>query len=131
MPSRWPPLWPCIFCAATATSRFCHPPPLPHPKLSRALDYIQTHLSYALSVAEVAAVVQMSPYHFSRCFKQTVGLSPHQYILQQQVERAKALLRTSLPLAEIALQSGFASQSHFNRHFKQWAGTTPRQFRDL
>jgi AraC family transcriptional regulator len=107
------------------------PVPLAHPKLRSAIDYMQSHLAQPLSVAEVAAAVQMSPYHFSRCFKQSIGLSPHQYIVQQRVEQAKILLRSSLPLVQIAAQVGFASQSHFNRHFKRWVGLTPSQFRDL
>lgn len=107
------------------------PAPLTHPKLRYAIDYIQAHLAASLTVAEVAAVVQMSSYYFSRCFKQSTGLSPHQYIVQQRVERAKLLLRSPLPLAQIAAQVGFASQSHFNRHFKRWVGLTPSQFRDL
>ncbi len=107
------------------------PVPLTHPKLRLAIDYIQAHLAQPVTVAEVAEVVQMSPYHFSRCFKQSTGLSPYQYILHQRVEQAKLLLRSALPLAQIAAQVGFASQSHFNRHFKRWVGLTPNQFRDL
>jgi AraC family transcriptional regulator len=107
------------------------PSPLPHPKLPQAIDYIQAHLSESFTIAELASTVQMSPYHFSRCFKQSTGLSPHQYILQQRIESAKRLLSTSLPLIEVAYQAGFATQSHFNRHFKRIVGLTPTQFRHL
>ncbi len=102
--------------------------------LSQVIDYMQTHLAEALSVAEIASSVQMSPYHFSRCFKQATGCSPHQYLLQTRVERAKALLQADRwpqpTLAEVAAATGFASQSHLNRHFKQQLGLTPRQFRN-
>lgn len=103
---------------------------LPHAKLQQAVDYIHAHLTDELSVNLIANDLQLSPYHFSRCFKQSTGLSPHQYILQQRVERAKQHLRQGkLTLADIAQEVGFASQSHFNRHFKRIAGVTPGQFR--
>ncbi|HEY9665038.1 MAG TPA: helix-turn-helix transcriptional regulator [Allocoleopsis sp.] len=87
------------------------------------------HLETDLSVAEIADAVQMSPYYFSRCFKQSIGLSPYQYILQQRIERAKQyLLQRDLTLAEVAQQVGFASQSHLNRHFKRFVGMTPTAF---
>lgn len=101
----------------------------PH-KLKQTIDYIHAHLADDLNVTEIAQRIQMSPYHFSRCFKQSTGLAPHQYILQQRVNRAKQyLLQQNLPLAEIAQQVGFASQSHFNRHFKRFVGVTPSAFR--
>ncbi|MGG6288195.1 helix-turn-helix transcriptional regulator, partial [Leptolyngbya sp. AN03gr2] len=61
--------------------------------------------------------------------KQSTGLTPHQYVIQRRIERAKQLLRAgNLTIAQIALQVGFAHQSHLNRHFKKWVGVTPKVF---
>jgi AraC family transcriptional regulator len=101
---------------------------LPNYKLQQALDYINQHLDQDLTIAAIATAVQMSPYHFSRRFKQSTGLAPHQYVIQCRVERAKQLLlEGSLTIAEIAVSVGFANQSHLNRHFKRLLGVTPRQ----
>jgi AraC family transcriptional regulator len=98
--------------------------------LRRVLEHMQEHLAQDLSLAELAGMVQMSPYYFSRLFKQSTGLSPHQYILQQRIEWAKRLLADArLPIAATAYHVGFASQAHFTKIFRQWVGTTPRQYR--
>jgi AraC family transcriptional regulator len=68
-----------------------------------------------------------SPYHFARLFRQTTGESPHHFVLRQRIERAQRLLKeTDVPLAHIAVESGFANQSHLTRVFKQHRGLTPR-----
>jgi AraC family transcriptional regulator len=103
---------------------------LPQARLRRVLEYIQAHLDQELSLAALAAMAQMSPYYFSRLFKQSTGLSPHQYVLQQRVEWAKRLLaEAQLSIADIAHHVGFASQAHLTMVFRQWVGTTPRQYR--
>jgi AraC family transcriptional regulator len=103
---------------------------LPKHKLQQAIDYINEHLDRDLTVAAIATAVELSPYHFSRLFKQSTGLAPHQYVLQCRVERAKQLLRqTELTIAEIAYTVGFANQSHLNRHFKRLLGITPKAVR--
>jgi AraC family transcriptional regulator len=100
-------------------------------QLQLAIDYIHTHLGEDLSLDAIAAEVGMSQYYFCRLFKQSVGLAPYQYVIQQRVERAKQLLKQQdLSILDIAFQCGFASQSHLNLHFKRWAGATPRVFRN-
>ncbi|MBD2743778.1 AraC family transcriptional regulator [Coleofasciculus sp. FACHB-1120] len=92
-------------------------------------DYINDHLQQDLKLDELAAIAQISPYHFLRLFKQSLGATPHQYILQCRIEKAKLLLQQSqLSIAEIANQVGFCDQSHFTRCFKQSLGVTPKQF---
>lgn len=100
------------------------------PAISHSIaEYIQTYLDHSLSITELAAVAGISPYYFARCFKQTFGVSPHQYVLRERIERAKTILLTEEhPLAELATRLGFADQSHFIRQFKRFTGLTPRAF---
>jgi AraC family transcriptional regulator len=103
---------------------------MPKYKLRRAVDYISDKLGEELRVAEIAEEVNMSPYHFTRLFKQATGLAPHQYIMQKRIEMAKKfLVETELAIAQIALEIGFQSQSRFTTLFRQITGTTPRVYR--
>ena len=103
---------------------------LPRGRLRAVLDYIEEHLDAAPTLAEIAAVAGLNPYHFARQFKAATGLPPHQYVITRRVEQAKHLLRagTDLSLAEVASRAGFYDQSQFARHFKRLVGVTPRQF---
>jgi AraC family transcriptional regulator len=103
---------------------------LPSRKLRLVLDYMQDHLDQPLALADLAALVHLSTPHFLRMFKQSMGLAPHQYVLAQRIERAKACLRTSrLSMTEIALSVGFRTQSHFTMHFRRLTGLTPTAYR--
>jgi AraC family transcriptional regulator len=103
---------------------------LPVNRLRAVLDHIHTHLDDSLTVTELAGMVRMSPQHFANLFRQSTGLAPHRYVLGRRIERAQDLLSTtSLSLAEITLESGFASQSHFTDVFRKMLGTTPRRYR--
>ncbi|MBW4689018.1 MAG: AraC family transcriptional regulator [Komarekiella atlantica HA4396-MV6] len=100
---------------------------LPKSKLKRVVEYIQDHLEQDLSLNEIAAEVNLSVYHFTRLFKQSMGLAPHQYQIRCRVERAKELLEQGeMPIADIATQVGFYDQSHLNRHFKRIVGVSPK-----
>ena len=93
-------------------------------------DYVEENLSGDLTLAELSGVAHMSPFHFSRVFKLSTGLSPHRYVVRRRIERAKRLLADSeLPLHEVARAAGFADQSHLARHFRLRLGTTARSFR--
>ena len=97
--------------------------------LQQMTQYINEHLHQDLKLIELAAIAQMSPYHFLRLFKQSVGVTPHQYILQCRIEKAKYLLCNDreLSIAEIAVRVGFCDQSHLTRYFKRIVGVTPKQ----
>ncbi|MNL85512.1 Exoenzyme S synthesis regulatory protein ExsA [compost metagenome] len=72
----------------------------------------------------------MSTYHFARRFQETVGMSPHSYVLGRRIERAGALLRRrDVPLVDIALACGFSSQSHLTTVFRRCLGLTPGEYR--
>ncbi|MBS4727458.1 helix-turn-helix transcriptional regulator [Mycobacterium sp. SM1] len=93
-------------------------------------DYIQEHLSEAITLDDLAASVALSRYHFARRFRQSTGTSPHDFVLRQRVERAKILLaRTGDPLAHIATRCGFADQSHLTRVFSKYVSVTPGRYR--
>ncbi len=99
-------------------------------RLRQVTEYIHQHLAQNLSLIMMAEIVQMSPYYFSRLFKQSTGLTPHQYLLKCRTELAKQLLKsTDLSIADIADQVGFVDQSHLNRHFKRHFGISPSQIR--
>jgi AraC family transcriptional regulator len=94
-------------------------------------DYVHVNLAENLSIDCLAQVVQLSLGYFATLFRRTFGLTPHQYVVQQRIERARNLLRYSdLPILAIAHQVGFQTQSHFTRLFQQQVGITPKQYRD-
>jgi AraC family transcriptional regulator len=103
---------------------------LPPHKLSRAQEFIETHLEEGIGVQQVASAIGMSPFHFSRMFKLATGRSPYLYITTRRIERAKELLRSSrLPLVDVAAAVGFQTQGHFTNVFHKYTGMTPRIFR--
>ncbi|MDF5722910.1 MAG: AraC family transcriptional regulator [Rhizonema sp. PD37] len=103
---------------------------LTYTQLQQAIDYIHTHLDQDLSLVQIAEVINISPTYFASLFKRATGNSPHQYVIQQRVERAKMLLsKTDLTISDIALQVGFSSQSHLTQQFKRFTGMTPKQVR--
>ena len=98
-------------------------------KLQQVVDYIHAHLERDLSLKELAAVVQMSAHYFSQLFKQSTGITPHQYVIHCRIERAKELLmQRKLTISDVAKVVGFVDQSHFHRHFKRLVGITPKAF---
>lgn len=105
---------------------------LPQNTLTLVKDYIDSHLHQELKLSELAAIAQLSPYHFLRLFKQNLGITPHQYILQCRLHQAKYLLQYSaLSIAEIAARTGFCDQSHLTRSCKRMFGATPKQLLQL
>jgi AraC family transcriptional regulator len=99
-------------------------------QLDRIVTYIETHLSQTIHLSNLASIVRMSESHFSRSFKQSTGIAPHQYVLKHRVERAKQLLlKSQLSILEVALECGFAHPGHLSRHFKRIFGITPKKFR--
>jgi transcriptional regulator of acetoin/glycerol metabolism/AraC-like DNA-binding protein len=98
--------------------------------MRRIREYVEAHLGESVDLATLAAVAGLSIHHFARGFTQSTGLTPHHYLTQKRVERARDLLvHSALSLSEIAYAVGFSDQSHLARHFRQMLGITPGQFR--
>ena len=103
---------------------------LPQYQLLQVLEYINEHLSQEIKLADLAALLGISQFHFSHLFKQSLGTAPYQYLLQQRVERAKQLLKqTDQSIIDIAFSCGFNSHSHLSKQFRQLTGITPRAYR--
>jgi transcriptional regulator GlxA family with amidase domain len=103
---------------------------LPPRSLRRLREFIEGHLEENVSIQVLAGIAGLSMYHFARAFKQSEGMTPHEYLVQCRVRRAQTLLaETDLPLSEIALASGFSDQSHCARRFREHVGVTPSSYR--
>ena len=103
---------------------------LPRSTLRRVTDFVNDNLSTDLGLSEMAGVANLSRYHFSRQFKRSTGLSPHQYVIQRRVKRARELLsNTDLPVGDVASAVGFTHQSHLAQHVRRHFGVAPSALR--
>jgi AraC-like DNA-binding protein len=103
---------------------------LPNWRLKRALELLETDRTKTPSLAELAAPLRLHPNSFCRAFKQSTGLSPRRYLLEQRVNRAKEMMKDrTRTLTEIALDCSFSSSSQFSIVFKRIAGVSPRNYR--
>jgi AraC family transcriptional regulator len=92
--------------------------------------YIQEHLAEQIRIADLAALVELSSYHFCRAFKQSFGAPPHRYHIDRRIELAKTLLANSaLSITEMAIALGFGETSSFSTAFRQAAGAAPTEYR--
>ncbi|HLZ02365.1 MAG TPA: AraC family transcriptional regulator [Bradyrhizobium sp.] len=99
-------------------------------QVKRACEKLDSDLGGRLSLQQIAAEFGLSVSHFSRAFRVSTGLPPHQWLLHQRVKAAKELMTVrELPLAEIAISAGFANQSHFTRVFSGFIGVSPGVWR--
>ena len=101
------------------------------PRVQRRIcEFIDDNIDRRISVDLLAGLANLSVCYFVRAFKQSMGITPHDYLIRRRVERTKQLLSgTEMPLSEIALAAGFADQSHFARRFRQHVGMSPRDYR--
>lgn len=103
---------------------------LPIHQLRKVEDYVNEHLAGEIPIGVLAGLVELSPFHFSRVFKQATGMSPHRFVIRERIARAQQLCReTSRSLIDIALEVGYTSPSHFAQVFRRVVGTTPTEFR--
>ncbi|MDD1783146.1 AraC family transcriptional regulator [Enterovibrio sp. ZSDZ35] len=96
----------------------------------RVMEYIDASLSRSFTLSDLAAITQLSDFHFARMFKVSFGCTPHQYVLGKRIERAKSLLiHSKSPLTDISAMCGFSSQQHLSQQFKQRVGASPASYR--
>ncbi len=102
------------------------------PRQMRAVQsYVDEHLEQTITLGALASAAGLSSFHFLRAFKESMGVTPGQYVLDRRMERARFLLRAGrLSVAEVGICVGFEHSSHFSRAFRRAIGTTPSMFRN-
>ena len=99
-------------------------------QLKAVVRYIDANLAASISLKDLARISGLNSNHyFCHLFKQSTGVSPYKYVIEQRIEKVKQLLKQDLPLIEIALECGFSDQSALSRTFRKCVGTTPRGYR--
>jgi AraC family transcriptional regulator len=99
-------------------------------RLARVLEYIEANVAQTITLSDLAAIADLSVFHFSRVFKRQTGSTPYQAVNTKRLDLARALVATSImPLAEVALACGFSSQAHFSTAFGKHVGMSPGRYR--
>ena len=102
---------------------------IPPRRLACVVEYVRNNLDKPLAVSALSRMAEMSQSHFSKLFKLSTGLAPHQFVLQERINRSKELLRQdNARIVDVALGVGFENQAHFTTVFGNLVGMTPRQF---
>ena len=94
----------------------------------RVREYLQDHFHENVALDRLSQIANLSPYHLKRVFSAEVGILPHQYQAQVRIARAKLMLMKGVPIAQVAIDTGFADQSHFGRYFKRYMQVSPRRY---
>lgn len=96
------------------------------------IDYMRTRLTENIRLAELCNLVQLSPFHFCRAFKRSLGLSPHAWQVRERIRIAQSMLRDGrMRLADVAVAVGFYDQAHFTKSFKKLVGITPGAWQEI
>jgi AraC family transcriptional regulator len=99
-------------------------------RLQRVLRFVDDNLQNSIRLKDLAAAAHLSPFHFSRAFRAATGLSPHRFLRERRIEKAKELIvQGTISLAEIALICNFSSQASFTRAFTRVMGLPPGKYR--
>jgi AraC-like DNA-binding protein len=97
-------------------------------KMKKVKEYLDVYYRQDITLGNLAAIAQLSPYHMLRTFRSSIGLTPHAYLIQIRIEEGKRLLRMGNSISDVSASTGFVDQSHFTRHFKRIMGVTPGQY---
>ncbi len=97
-------------------------------RVDRAREKLDVDYSRDHKLASLAEEAGMSPFHFSRVFRELVGTPPHRYLVRRRLEVASKLLREGLSVSETCFSSGFTNLSHFVRSFRGYFGRSPSRF---
>lgn len=100
-------------------------------EIEKVIQWCKQHPERFFSLETISKETYFSPYHYLRTFKNQVGLTPHQFLIQNRIRKAQQLLRENRQVAEVALLVGFYDQSHFIRHFKELIGITPSAYKKV
>lgn len=95
----------------------------------RLVEFIDASLDRTITLQDLAALAGLSEFHLQRMFSVSCGVSPHGFVLNRRIDRARSMLAGVQPIAQIATACGFSSQSHLTRMFKAVTGTTPSAYR--
>jgi len=123
-----------LWTLAQLIKRYAHTGPGEQPlgkekkAVQQARRYIEECFSERITLNQLAQQAALSPYYFLRVFRAEVGMPPYAYLESVRIRQAQRLIETGKPLAEVALEVGFSSQSHLTRHFKKIIGATPCQY---
>ncbi|HYI76529.1 MAG TPA: AraC family transcriptional regulator [Chryseolinea sp.] len=97
-------------------------------QLKNVVDLVHSCINGVITLEDLAQSIHLSVFHFSRLFKNTVGVSPYQFVLRLKIEYAKMLIKRKQSISEIAYTLGFTDSAHFCNAFKKFTGLSPLQF---
>ncbi|MDK1389081.1 AraC family transcriptional regulator [Sinorhizobium sp. 8-89] len=100
-------------------------------QLAAATAYLAEHVSRKIAMAEVASICGLSTSHFIRAFKKSTGRTPHRWLTEHRIQKAKGLILGETPIAEIAVSCGFADQSHLTHVFSSICDVSPAAWRRM
>jgi AraC family transcriptional regulator len=99
-------------------------------RLRKAIEFVRANLDNCLTLDSMAKAVDLSPSYFGEMFRISTGKTPHQYLREQRMERAKQMLQSKdARILDVAIACGFRTQQHFARIFRRTVGISPRQYR--
>jgi len=103
---------------------------IPGSRLKRVFEYIEAHIDQEIRLSNLAETASMSPFYFARLFKNSTGVTPHQYVATRRMQRAKEMLRHSdTSIFEIGMRVGYLDPKHFRTLFRRDVGVSPSEFR--